>query len=57
VLPVRKTCHGAFLVAAPLQGYLDRLLRADFNPFEAKVLQADPLLPAKLLWHRFRGTF
>ena len=57
MLPVRKTCHGAFLVAAPLQGYLDRLLRADFNPFEAKVLQADPLLPAKLLWHRFRGTF
>lgn len=49
---VDKNIKSIFLPFVPLQLYLDKLQKADFNVFDKKLQERNNLLPLKLLWNK-----
>lgn len=49
---IDKNIKSIFLPFVPLQLYLDKLQKADFNVFDKKLQERNNWLPLKLLWHK-----
>ncbi|XP_075684148.1 NADH dehydrogenase (ubiquinone) complex I, assembly factor 6 isoform X1 [Rhinoderma darwinii] len=54
---VHKAAFPAFNVTVPLNGYLKRLRKSDFNIFHPSLQRRDPLLPLSLYIQTWRKTY
>jgi len=52
-----KSAHPALLLSSLAQGYLARLHRAGYDPFDPRVRRTDPGAVWRLIWARLRGRF
>lgn len=52
-----KPAHSALLISSLTEGYLARLHRAGYDPFDPRVQQRDPGAAWRLTWARMRAKF